>query len=82
MSLKQIDRRLLRLEVSTGANIPNQVEEVFGHWAETGKFGLADGSPVPIAVFDEVMRRVGDAESTATVEGAGTSDTSNHAPNS
>ncbi len=72
-----MDRRLQRLEASTGVNIPNQVEEVFGHWAETGEFGLADGSPVPLAVFDEVMRRVGLREPTATGRGVVAPDTSN-----
>jgi hypothetical protein len=57
MSLKQIGRRIEKLEESTGVNIPGQAEEVLRHWAETGEFGLPDGSPVPPAVFDEIMRR-------------------------
>ena len=57
MSLKQIGRRLEKLEASTGVNIPGQAEEVLRHWAETGEFGLPDGSPVPLAVFDEIMDR-------------------------
>ncbi len=59
MSLKQIGRRIEKLEASTGVNISDQAEEALRHWADTGEFGLPDGSPVPLAVFDEVMRRVG-----------------------
>ena len=57
MSLKQIGRRIEKLEESTGVNIPDQAEEVLRHWADTGEFGLQDGSPVPVAVLDEIMSR-------------------------
>ncbi len=66
MSLKQIGRRIEKLEESTGVNIPGQAEEVLRHWAETGEFGLQDGRPVPLAVFDEIMH--GPDRSSATGE--------------
>ncbi len=47
MSLKQIGRRIEKLEHSTGVNIPEQAEEVLRLWADTGEFGLQDGSRYP-----------------------------------
>ncbi len=55
MSLKQIERRIRQLEEKQGPEIETLLAEVLQHWEETGEFGCADGSPVPLAVIDFLM---------------------------
>jgi hypothetical protein len=57
MSLKQIERRIRKLEEKQGPDIEALLAEVLQHWEETGELGCADGSPVPLAVTDLIIER-------------------------
>jgi hypothetical protein len=55
MSLKQIERRIRKLEEKQSPDIEALLAEVVQHWEETGEFGCGDGTPVPLAVTDLII---------------------------
>jgi hypothetical protein len=55
MSLKQMERRIRKLEEKRGPDVEALLAGVLQHWEETGEIGCADGSPVSLAVIDFLM---------------------------
>jgi hypothetical protein len=55
MSLKQIERRIRKLEEKQGPEIETVLAKLVQHWEETGEFGCGDGTPVPLAVTDLII---------------------------